>query len=229
MHLLTRRYGGLIFFALTLLYILADVSKTAVLQMAVKPLLIPSLLIFFLVNMPAGASRNLICAALLFSFAGDVLLLFEHLQPSLFVPGLLCFLFTHILYIVYFLRIKPRQVSLLRTAPYIIPLIMLYVYFLLRLLFPLLGAMKFPVTIYALVIISMLLVAIHIYTRVDAETGKYFIAGATLFVLSDSLLAINKFYAPLHLPFLIMLTYCLAQYLIVSGVIKRAAAEINPG
>jgi uncharacterized membrane protein YhhN len=46
--------------------------------------------------------------------------------------------------------------------------------------------------------------------------------GASFFVISDSLLAINKFYQPFaHAGILIMLTYCTAQYFIVQGFIKQ--------
>jgi uncharacterized membrane protein YhhN len=49
-----------------------------------------------------------------------------------------------------------------------------------------------------------------------------FVAGALLFVCSDSLLAINKFGQPFRFAgLLIMFTYCLAQFLIVWGVVKR--------
>jgi hypothetical protein len=45
-----------------------------------------------------------------------------------------------------------------------------------------------------------------------------FFTGALFFMLSDSLLAINKFYRPFPLAgFLIMLSYIVAQYLIVIG------------
>lgn len=47
------------------------------------------------------------------------------------------------------------------------------------------------------------------------------LAGAALFVLSDSVLAINKFYQSFELAgLLIMLTYGAAQYFIVKGAIE---------
>jgi uncharacterized membrane protein YhhN len=46
--------------------------------------------------------------------------------------------------------------------------------------------------------------------------------GAFTFVVSDSLIAINKFVAPLtNANLLIMLTYCLAQIWIVIGTIQH--------
>jgi hypothetical protein len=54
------------------------------------------------------------------------------------------------------------------------------------------------------------------------ETGKLvYFDRAVLFVSSDSLVAFNKFYNPLVLSsFIIMITYLIAQYLIVSGILK---------
>ena len=52
----------------------------------------------------------------------------------------------------------------------------------------------------------------------------YVFFGAIAFVISDSILAINKFYAPFEKSsFFIMLTYLVAQYLIVVGILK-----VNP-
>jgi len=48
------------------------------------------------------------------------------------------------------------------------------------------------------------------------------IIGALIFMLSDTMLAINKFLEPIaYANVLIMITYIVAQYLIVSGLIKH--------
>jgi uncharacterized membrane protein YhhN len=53
------------------------------------------------------------------------------------------------------------------------------------------------------------------------KPANWYILGAVLFVSSDSLVAFNKFYNPLVLSsFIIMITYLIAQYLIVSGILK---------
>ena len=50
--------------------------------------------------------------------------------------------------------------------------------------------------------------------------------GALLFVISDSLLAINKFYQPFSIADnLIMLTYGFAQFYIVTGAADYSNAE----
>ena len=46
-------------------------------------------------------------------------------------------------------------------------------------------------------------------------------AGAMLFIISDSLLAINKFYYPFQMAgIFVMVTYGLAQYFITYGAIR---------
>jgi uncharacterized membrane protein YhhN len=56
------------------------------------------------------------------------------------------------------------------------------------------------------------------------RAGKTCIAGAVLFVLSDSLLAINKFHHPFpEAGLLIMLIYIMAQLFIVTGICRSMA------
>jgi uncharacterized membrane protein YhhN len=90
-----------------------------------------------------------------------------------------------------------------------------------KVLSPTLGAMKWPVYIYALVITIMFNMALHMIFSKNKVAGRWMAIGATLFVTSDSILAINKFYHPFATAgVLIMLTYGLAQYFIVNGAIK---------
>jgi len=217
-----RRYAGLLFFSMMLAYIIGGMIKSESLEIISKPLLMPILMILVWVSTPPTRSRSIILLALFFSFAGDTFLLFVSKNASLFIPGLVCFLLTHILYIIYFLSIKPVQNSILKTAPYLVLIVLGYGLLLLSVLFPQLGDLKIPVIIYATVIMSMLLASLQIYNRVTPHVGQLFITGAVFFVLSDSLLAINKFYLTLgNFSFLIMVTYCIAQWLIVRGFIKK--------
>lgn len=221
MRIITKRFAPAVFFFVMVLYIAGGLLGFQYLQLATKPLLIPILIGWLLACTRISRRRNLFILALLFSFAGDVFLLFEFINPFLFIPGLLSFLITHILYIVYFLSIKPVRVSLLRTASWLWPVVIMYTAVLLYLLLPKLGDLKIPVTVYALVITGMLLASLHIYKRVNPNCGRDFVLGALFFVVSDSLLAINKFYTPLPFSFLIMVTYCIAQYLLVKGFIYQ--------
>lgn len=181
----------------------------------------PTLVLLLLCPGVAAGNTKIVVAGLFFSWMGDVFLLFESRHTFFFIAGLSCFFITHACYIVYFLSTPSAAVSLLKNQPGYIVLILLYGFGLVWLLFPYLGELKIPVILYSAVICCMLLCSLHIYLKVPSPANRYFVSGAVLFVLSDSLLAVNKFYNPL--PFagiLIMLSYCAAQYFIVTGVIK---------
>ncbi|MCP9753098.1 lysoplasmalogenase [Ferruginibacter sp. HRS2-29] len=188
-----------------------------------KPLLMPVLFFTALFSTGPGKGKWLILTGLLFSFAGDVFLMYDQEYPIFFILGLLSFLITHVLYIIYFLRIPSAgKPSLLKKYPGLFLLILIYVGSLLTLLFPFLEALKIPVLVYALILGSMLLAALHAFSRLERKTALFFAIGATFFVLSDSLLAIDKFYASFaQAGFLIMLTYCVAQFFIVKGFLKK--------
>jgi len=91
----------------------------------------------------------------------------------------------------------------------------------LSILIPKLGDLKIPVGIYAMTISLMLIETIKGYFNWKNDSKKYILIGAIFFVLSDSLLAFNKFYEAINnATFLIMITYIAAQYFIVKGILK---------
>ena len=214
------------------LLVLAELAGTTLniqwVHYTVKPLLMPALLLLLTQSSINAPGKKMIGAGLVFSWFGDVFLLFEGSDPLYFICGLASFLLTHICYIVYFLSRRGKTVSGLSKNPIIILLVIAYGAGLFIFLFPHLASLKIPVLIYAVVICTMLLCSVNIYPKVNAPSNKLYLAGALLFVLSDSLLAINKFYHPVWFGHtLIMLTYCLAQYAIVSGYIKEHRVSIQ--
>jgi uncharacterized membrane protein YhhN len=221
MKTLFRNYGLIVFVFVAIVHLFSIAVDISALRFVTKLLLMPILAatVFCASDHP---QKNYIITALVFSFLGDFFLLLESKMPLFFIFGLLAFLITHVLYIIFFTRTKTAGKSLLRTQPYIPFLVIAYGAGLVYFLYPSLGSLKIPVIVYAGIICSMLLCTFYVYSTVGAVTGLQFIAGALLFVISDSLLAINKFYEPL--PFaalLIMLTYCAAQYFIVRAFIYR--------
>jgi uncharacterized membrane protein YhhN len=213
--------GFYIFIAMVILHLISVVFNIEGLRFFTKPLLMPVLALAVYHN-SRGPKRSLIIAALLFSFMGDSFLLLEDKNPLFFIFGLASFLITHILYIIYFLKLKQVNTSLLKSHTYIPLLVILYGIMLVYLLYPSLGDLKIPVIFYAAIICLMLICSVHIYKSVDRSSGLQFITGALLFVISDSLLAINKFYQPFPFAaFLIMLTYCAAQFFIARGFVEN--------
>ncbi len=196
------------------LYLLPDAA-----QLAGKALLMP-LLMGAAWAAPHFSGKRLLLGALFFSWAGDVGIEFN------FALGLAAFLAAHICYILLFYQ---AIVSRPRSKPYLWlgwALLVLFVIGLLSVLLPNAGALKIPVAVYAIVIGNMLGLAIAGQSHWQAAPAGRIAAGAALFVLSDSLLAWNKFNAPLPwADLLVMLTYLAAQYAIVKGVLMLAAGD----
>ena len=213
---------SILFWILTFIDIAVIGYELSNIHFLVKPLLIP-VLIFLLIYAKVDDNQKWwLLTGLFFSFLGDVFLLFESKNALFFIFGLASFLITHICYIIYFLKIKSTQISLLRQQPWMVALVAGYGCSLILLLYPRLGELKIPVTIYAAVICCMLLCCLHVFYKTGRPANVYFVAGAMLFVISDSLLSVNKFFSPFpSAGILIMLTYCAAQFFIVMGFIKK--------
>jgi uncharacterized membrane protein YhhN len=220
----TRLLSLFYFSALVLTIIAAETGSVTGEQIA-KPLLMP--LLMFLPGFASAGHRRkecrLLMAALLFSWAGDVLLLFQASNSLFFLLGLSAFLLAHVFYIILFHRIRVQQG--LRPLPWLLVAVVLYYAVLLSWLSPYLGSLQWPVRIYGIVISTMLLLALHLAQLKSRTVSGLLVAGAILFVLSDSILAINKFIVALPLPsVLIMTTYGMAQFLLTLGIIKYLRA-----
>ncbi len=226
MKLFMKKSIYLFFFLLVSADIVGIYLKIDALHFICKPMLMPALLLSVLLFCEKSRNRTYILLALFFSFLGDVLLLFEQQQPVFFIPGLLFFLLAHIFYILYFfLQYKPGK-NPKKTSPFIKILIALYITWLLYFLFPGLGDLMIPVIIYACVISMMLFSSIYTTVNAEKHVRFLFIAGAVCFVISDSILAINKFYKPFSLgPVFIMLTYAAAQYNLVKAFIDNNKSQ----
>ena len=180
-----------------------------------KPFLMTTLLVVYLVSVKKPDFWFI--SALFFSFWGDVLLLFKN---QFFVFGLASFLIAHIFYIkitVGFLKEASYKKIALVSSPFLL--------FLLSFLYLLkdnLGEMRIPVIIYGIVISIFGVVTFLNYVQVKSTANLWLFLGAIIFITSDSLIAINKFYSPNEMyQLLIMLTYILAQYLICKALISK--------
>ncbi|WP_418117989.1 lysoplasmalogenase family protein [Variovorax sp. 350MFTsu5.1] len=168
---------------------------------------------------PITGFDGLLLAGLVASLAGDVLLMGP---GGMFVPGLVCFLLAHLAYIALFrigVGLFPRPGALAATL-----LVGAGMYaFLWHGGLPV--ALRIPVGAYVVVIACMAAQAIGraaVLRRAD-PSAAWVAVGACFFMLSDSLLAINKFMAPLPLAQLwVLATYYAAQVLIVRHARPKA-------
>lgn len=187
-----------------------------------KPLIIISLAGYFLSQTHIERTlklRRIILAALFFSWAGDVLLMFQGRDSIFFLLGLTMFLNAHVFYIVFFHMVRVKEY--VRANAWLLLIVAVYYVALISFLSPYLDDMKLPVRIYGIVISFMFMLAMHMLFIKNKRAGQWMMTGALLFVVSDSLLAINKFYQAFAAADLaIMFTYGLAQLFIVEGAIQ---------
>lgn len=205
------------FIVICFLYLLLLLSGKEDMAWWLKPLLIPFLISIVAISDKFSTQKTLLFA-LFFSWIGDVLLLFSDKHPLFFISGLVAFLIAHLVYIFLF----QNQNKINRTKIYLrfSPIVIIYLLGILSVLWSSLNEMKIPVTIYAFVISTMLLMSIKSYFEWKKPANLLVLIGAVLFVISDSILAINKFYAPVPMSsFLIMSTYLAAQFFIVKSVL----------
>ena len=208
----------ILFLCALIVNILGIYLKDNWLEQISKPLLIVILAIYFLTQTRSFDSsfKKWIILALSFSWLGDMLLMFQEKDSIFFLLGLSAFLVAHIFYILFFHRVKVKENVQARW--WLVVIIVIYYSALIGLLYPRLGDMKVPVPVYGIVISFMLLLALHMLFIKNKKSGQLLTMGAVLFVMSDSGLAINKFYQPFeYAGIVIMLTYGLAQLFIVKG------------
>ena len=217
---------------LFLLVLIADLVciqlNNEVLQYIFKPLLMLILFVYFIsqTKLRVTQLKTWIIAAILFSWLGDVLLMFQAKKKIFFLLGLSFFLVAHIFYIIFFHNIRVKEG--IKSNPWLLMPVVVYYAGLIYLLSPYLGDMKLPVRAYGIVISFMFLLAMHMHWIKNKTAGRQMILGALLFVVSDSLLAIDKFYQPFTAAgILIILTYGLAQLFLTEGAIRYIRSGIS--
>lgn len=182
-------------------------------RMVSKPLIVGSLIGFYI-----GVARKqspLFILALIFAMLGDIFLMFK--TENFFLIGLGCFLVMQILYTATFLRDRSKDIRLntIKSAPVILLAVSIIAF-----LWQDLGSMQLPVTLYTAAITFMVITALIRQTSIKWYLPV--VAGVFLFMVSDAGIAFNKFggqYAGAE--YFIMITYMVAQYLIVRGVVER--------
>lgn len=215
---------NLTFFVIFIANIFAESGLVSNLNIFVKPLISISLAMYLVrnVSMRVGFNR-LILLGLVLSLFGDFFLIFAGGNIYNFVYGLLAFLLAHILYSMAFFRDFKNNPQASKLFGHIMLFFMgvfsLSYYSWIR---DYLNDLRIPIMVYMMVISIMVILAGYRYGRVNKFSFKLIYIGAIFFVMSDSILAYNKFAEPI--PFSgvwIMGTYMLAQYLITMGTIER--------
>lgn len=157
----------------------------------------------------------LLSVAIIFSWGGDIALIY----PDYFLLGVGLFLIAQLSYAYLFIKstIKNIEFSLFRLLPYLV-----YAFLLFYLVLPGAESLKIPVIVYGICLLAMGYAARLRRGLTGSESFKLTLIGSTLFIISDSLIAIEKFYSDIPFGgFLVMLTYISAQFLIAEGMLKH--------
>ena len=197
-------------------YFIGVYTDSFVLKLVAKP--IPVLVMLAILKRTNYYSK-FIFVGLVLSMVGDILLVYS---DSLFVHGLAAFVLAHVAYIIAFFKRSKRLVL----VPFVF--LMAYGVAMYWLLYPELGTMAHPVLLYIMVILTMTWRA---FAQGNFNKNAiYAVAGSILFVLSDSIIAFNKFYVEIqHASYLIMLTYWAAQSLLFYSAYSDEIAEKQSG
>lgn len=213
------------FILVSVLDLLGIIFKIESLLYVFKPFVMLALL--FLYTSSVSDINKWYSTALIFSFFGDVFLMYSGQLP--FKIGLISFLIAHILFIrIVTQRIK--KVSFLSILTAVIP----FAVFLSLLIYTIkdsLGELLVPVIIYGFTISMFGVVSLINYVETKSAKSIWMLIGAIVFMISDTLLDINKFYLPKEVfGVLIMGTYIIAQYLIYRSMVldtRKAAMNTN--
>lgn len=222
--------------SLLLLYVVAGALQVAgillkipLLHQSFKMLLMPILACYLwsgIGEKATSASFMLSMLAIIGSYAGDIFLMMPNTNPLFFIAGLVSFLVAHLCYTKLFTRLSPIRVPLLKKNLFwIIGLLLFMVSFLSYLIPRVDSHLKIPVITYALIICTMLFSAVNLKEKIEKNSYFMIVAGGLLFVLSDSILAINKFDPSFGnitlMNALVMITYISAQGFIIHGIITE--------
>ena len=180
------------------------------LRLLSKPVPALTLATWALLARPGSATHRWLAAGLVLGAGGDALL---EASEAAFVPGLASFLLGHLAYSVAFSR-EARVLAPLQALP-----LGLGVLAISSVLLPALGDLAGPVVVYILAIAVM---AWRAAAFAQARGGWAWasLAGAVLFLFSDTVIALDRFVDPIPgaLP-IILVTYWLGQLGIAVGVL----------
>jgi len=199
---------AIIFVLLSIVHICAVAVDAETIRFWTKPMLMPLLGLVYYEY--AIQRTNKVIWALFFSFLGDVFLMGSGV--SFFLGGLGFFLLAHLFYSYQLMVMQQWNLKGMLLA---LVLFGSYASVLMTVLYPTLDALLYPVFAYALIICFFGCLAFHAFYTAP-KRGLSIFLGASIFILSDSMIAINTFYLDYeYFTTAVMTTYLVAQALIV--------------
>ena len=198
----------------TVLFIFGHLVDDFWLRFLAKPLPVAAM-VLALVGLREHRYARTIAVGLGLCIFGDI---FLELSDTYFVPGMIAFLSGHVAYIVAFVG-RTRRPAPLAALPFAA-----WIGWAAWFLLPHLGELALPVIAYTLVIFTMMWRATAVATTESPTTRWAWLAmlGALMFGTSDTLIALDKFHAPIagvRVP--IILLYWGGQALIAASALRE--------
>ncbi|MCW3087429.1 MAG: YhhN family protein [Sediminibacterium sp.] len=198
-----------------------------------KPMLTPLLLLYLLMNdrfigRPMG--KFIFYIGMFLAFFGDVLLIV--ITDTFFLSGMIAFMVMNICYSISFLRLNPMGFRFSFAVIFTMAFLAFSGYSICSFLADELGDYRDPIIIYIFTVSAMITTAVNVagnpvYQSLAVRT---FIPGAFIFLVENTLIALNRFHfnSDKNIYVAVMLTYGIAQYLLVRGIAK-AYPSFEPG
>ena len=217
---MVKKIALFVFLIVSILDIIGIIFKIDSLTFIFKPFILLALL--FLYSQSVEFRNKWYAMALIFCFFGDVFLLYS--GENVFKFGLGFFLIAHLIFITIVVK-RIEKISFLNGFISIISF-SIVLFLLLFLLKDSLNDLFIPVLIYGVVICTFGVVSLLDFLNTKSKKSLLMFLGAIVFIVSDAILAINKFYnAALALQVAVMVTYISAQYLIYSSMVLDKKKE----
>ncbi|MEP1034598.1 lysoplasmalogenase [Ekhidna sp.] len=209
-----------IYIAISIANLIAKVIPSEELNLYTKPLLMPLLMIYVYKSSLGKTTARilLLCIALLFSWLGDVVLMYQS-NEIYFMAGIGLFLIAQVTYVIVLKKSMYQNPAfdLVKVLPFLI-----FAGVLFYILLPA-GDFTIPIVIYGSVIMVMAATSRLRDGNTSHESYRLALIGSIFFLASDSILAFNSFHTAIpYAGVLIMSTYCAAQLLLVLGILKHA-------
>lgn len=186
-----------------------------------KLLLIPSLLVYLFTRKKEEVLVGInffYLIAILFAFIGDMLLVI--INDLLFLPGMIAYIINLLFLSIFFLQLQKIYLHQLVKPLLVILVLGLIGYFVYGFLGDKLRQFQLPVLVYMFFVAITAALAMNTTQHPKLHrTGWYFFIGILVFILSNTILVLNRFHFLYHnLYVAVMLTYGAAQYLLARGV-----------
>lgn len=188
-----------------------------------KPFLLPLLILYLFLrddNIGSPLPKFIFYIGLFLAFFGDVLLIL--INDTFFLSGMIAFMLMNLAYSISFFMINPLRVRKFLPALVTFLLIGFLGYYFFDFLKDELGDYAMPIIVYMITLSVMAVAAVNMVISQDYSGAaiKYLVPGALVFIIENILVALNKFHWNTNKDIfvIVMITYAIAQYLMVRGI-----------